>query len=126
MQEVSNKLQKRNYKEKEVAAWCQMHGSRGLGMPLVKHGLFGADILSFAPRASTEVHTHPGDHILFVVAGGGFLVFDGEFHNLAQGDCYFVPGAVPHQVGAAEISLTLLSIANDHRPVDSAERLDIV
>lgn len=124
MQKVSSKLQKRNYGE--VGEWFSMHGSRGLGMPLVKNGNFGADILSFAPGDSTELHTHPGDHILFVVEGNGFLVFNGDLHNLIRGDCYFVPGAVPHQVGATKSPLTLLSIANDHRPVNSAERLKVV
>lgn len=124
MEKVFSKLQKQNCKE--IDQWFNMYGSRGLGMPLVKNGHFGADILSFAPKTSTDLHTHPGDHILFVVEGSGFLVFDGESFDLAQWDCYFVPGAVPHKVGAMETPLMLLSIANDHRPVNSSERMKIV
>lgn len=125
MGQCSISLQKNNYQDPLIRL-VKMHGSTGVGASLVKSGKFAADILFFAEGTSTEMHTHPGDHILFVASGSGFLVFDGHRHDLAQGDCYFVPGSTPHQVGAAQGTLHLLSIANDHRPVDSEERLQIV
>lgn len=113
-------LQKLNWQE--GTNWQSMHLSHGLGLPLVGDGKFAADMLRFEPGKSTALHTHPGDHILFVVDGSGYLVFGGTHHNLSQGDCYYVPGSVPHQVGAMGETLVLLSVANDHRPVGSVWR----
>jgi quercetin dioxygenase-like cupin family protein len=124
MQRISSELQKRNYQD--GGDFVAMVASQGMGLPLVAVDKFGADILRFEPGHKTLMHTHPGDHILFVVKGAGFLIFDGEFYKLSAGDCYFVPGSVPHQVGATIAELLLLSVANNHRPVDSKERLNVV
>jgi quercetin dioxygenase-like cupin family protein len=113
-------LQKSNYIESTQQ--LPMHLSEAKGTPLVKSEDFGADMLAFEPRQSTMIHTHSGDHILFVVSGKGWLLFDGEHCGLSQGDCYYVPGNVPHAVGTQNKSMRLLSIANKHRPVDSVER----
>ena len=124
MQKASSKLQMRNYRDS--GGFVAMVASQGKGKHLVLSDRFGADMLRFDPGHKTEIHTHPGDHILFVAQGNGFLVFDGTYHSLSVGDCYFVPGAVPHQVGAIADALLLLSVANNHQPVDSKERLHVV
>jgi len=124
MRRVSSELQVRNYRDS--GDFLTMVASQGMGKPLVADGRFGADMLRFEPGHKTTIHTHPGDHILFVAQGNGFLVFDGIRHSLSAGDCYFVPGAVPHQVGATTDELLLLSVANNHQPVDSEERLNVV
>jgi len=117
------KLQKANYKKQ--TNWFNMVGSEALGTPLVKQTDFAADMLFFQANQSTCLHTHPGNHILYVVSGSGFLLFAEERHVLTQGDCYFVPGEVPHQVSASKLSsMHLLSIADNHRPVWSEERLN--
>jgi len=105
--------------------YSPMAGSQGMGKPLVKNGRFAADFLSFDSDKETTLHTHPGDHVLIVHAGHGTLIFNGELHELTPGACYFVPGAVPHQIKAGQFGLSLYSVSNDHRPVDSVERLEI-
>jgi len=119
-----SKLQINNY-QSPLHQWLPMVGSQALGIGLVKDGRFAADMLKFEPGQCTSVHTHPGDHILFVVNGNGFLLYDGDRYDLIEGACYFVPGAIPHQVSATSI-MFLLSVSNDHRTVDSAERLRII
>lgn len=109
----------------DIDQWLSMHGSTALGAPLVKQGAFAADILSFELGQRTEPHTHPGNHILFVVEGDGWLIFDGEHYLLKKATCYFVPGSTVHQVGS-DGNMFLLSIADNHRPVNSIERLEIV
>lgn len=117
-------LQIKNYLNS--TEWKAMFGSQALGLSLVKNNNFAADILHFQPNTQTILHTHPGNHILFVVDGSGWLFFDNAMHVLSVGDCYFVPGNIPHQVGTDNTILYLLSIADDHRPVDSPERLQEV
>ena len=106
--------------------WLEMVASEAKGKLLVKDGLFAADMLKFEPGQKTSLHTHPGDHILFVVIGSGLLRYDGLLHELTQYTCYFVPGSTPHQVIAGDSGMYLLSISNNHKPVDSAERLKVV
>jgi quercetin dioxygenase-like cupin family protein len=105
--------------------YSSMFGSQGLGKPLVQSGKFAADFLSFDGYQETSLHTHPGDHILIIYAGCGTLIFDGEPFELMPGTCYFVPGSVPHKIKANCLGLSLYSISNDHRPVNSANRLDL-
>lgn len=101
-----------------------MHGSEGTGIRLLKHGEFGADLVHFAPGKRTDRHTHPGDHILLVLSGKGWLEYGPEKKLLEQGLIYLVPGSVPHAVGASEGEpLLLLSVANDHRDVSAGDRL---
>lgn len=116
-------LQIKNYRESDN--WLPMIGSEATGLPLVKQGDFGADMLHFESSQKTSLHTHPGNHILFVVEGGGYLVFNEEKHDLVQGTCYLVPGESPHQVVAGGFGMILLSIADKHCNVDSEERLRI-
>ncbi len=103
-----------------------MVGSQAVGLPLVKQDGFAADMLHFEAWQQTSLHTHPGDHILFVVTGCGWLDYDVQAYSLREGECYYVPGAVPHRIRAADIGLNLLSVALQHQPVDSAARLEVL
>lgn len=102
-----------------------MVSSDATGLALAKVGGFGADLIRFPAGGEVRPHTHPGDHILVVVSGSGWVDYDGVPHALEAGVLYLVPGSVPHGI-RAETELTLLSIANDHRPVDAESRLEMV
>ena len=99
-----------------------MKNSAGTGMPLVRYGSFGADVIRFQAGEGVQNHVHEGDHILFVLLGRGILVFAGEEYALYPGLCYLVPGAVEHAIRASE-NLVLIAVANQHRPLDSFERM---
>lgn len=103
----------------------QMAHSDGRGLRLLKLGPFGADLIRFAAGRGVREHTHPGDHILIVTGGTGWVDYDGVPYRLEPGVCYLVPGSVPHAI-RAETELTLISVASDHRDVASEERLTIV
>lgn len=119
-------VQIKNYLEAEKLDWKAMHGSQAHGLALVKKDNFAADMLHFMPNEKTSLHTHPGNHILFVVDGGGFLNYGDETHSLDKGTCYLVPGIINHRVSADERGMYLLSIADTHRLVDSKERSEII
>lgn len=103
----------------------QMAHSDGRGLRLAKLGRFGADLIRFAPGKGVGTHTHPGDHVLIVTGGTGWVDYDGVPYRLEPGVCYLVPGSVPHAI-RAESELSLISIANDHRDVASEARLEVV
>jgi quercetin dioxygenase-like cupin family protein len=119
-------LQIKNYLEAEWMDWKKMHGSQAHGLDLVKQDNFAADMLHFLPNEKTSLHTHPGNHILFVVDGGGVLTYGDEEHLLVKGACYLVPGTTNHRVSADERGMYLLSIADAHRLVDSKERTEVI
>ena len=102
-----------------------MHRSDATGRPLLKLGDFGADLIHFEAGGRVEMHTHPGDHILFALAGRGVVVYEGTPHDLEPGVCYLIPGSAPHAVyAAADTPLTLAVVGNRHIPVDCVARLD--
>ena len=103
----------------------QMASSQGTGLPLVSYNGFGADIIQFDAGKGVDSHTHGGDHILLVLSGSGIVEYFDEEHDLYPGVAYFIPGDVPHAI-RAKTNLVLIAVGNDHRPVDSAERLTVV
>lgn len=98
--------------------------SEGTGLHLLGSGRFAADLIHFEPGRGVPCHTHPGSHILICTHGRGFLFLGGNKHEIVQGHCYFVPPMAPHAVYAAkDEAVTLISVADDHRPVDATSRL---
>ena len=99
-----------------------MKASDATAMALVKHGPFAADLIAFDPGGRVNTHTHPGAHILYVLDGEGTVEYaDGDF-PLEPGTIYLVPSNQPHAI-QAKTRLRLLSIADDHKPADSTDRL---
>ena len=103
----------------------QMCSSDGTGSPLVKIGTFGADVIRFDAGKGVTNHTHEGAHILFVIKGSGFVEYDGVDHALEPGVCYLVPSMVDHAIKATT-ELVLIAVGNDHRALDSEDRLELV
>ena len=116
----------------------QMKKSAGTALSLVLDDStkekFGADIIRFAPNSGVELHTHSGAHILLVTKGTGVLTYrtftfgDGiadEKHSLYPGLIYLIPSNVGHAI-YAKTELVLIAIGNDHQPVDSHERLNLI
>lgn len=101
-----------------------MAHSQGRGLPLVGEGRFAADLIRFSAGEGVADHTHPGAHILIVVGGSGWVDYEGEPHRLTVGCIYYVPGGARHAI-RAESELTLISVADDHRPVDAPSRLEV-
>ncbi|WP_273669988.1 cupin domain-containing protein [Janthinobacterium fluminis] len=100
----------------------QMANSMGTGDSLVEHNGFGADVIRFPAGGGVANHTHEGDHILFCIAGEGYVVYEGEPHKLYPGVCYFVLGSVDHAI-KANSDLVLIAVGNKHHPVGSPKRM---
>lgn len=111
-----------------AAAELPMHESDAKGLPLLHNGdSFGADVIEFPPMGMVPMHTHPGDHVLFCVAGSGYVTIGISAPDaISQGDCYLIRSMEPHAVSAGQHGLRLIVVGNNHRPVDSKERLDVV
>ena len=48
------------------------------------------------PDATSAHHIHPWEHSIYILAGSGTLVCDGDNYPIKEGDAIFVPGEVDH------------------------------
>ena len=103
----------------------QMLHSDATGLPLVSVDGFGADIIRFESGKGVTNHTHKGAHILFVLKGTGFVEYEGTDYPLQVGVVYMIPGNVDHAIKATT-ELVLIAVGNDHKPLDSEERLSVI
>lgn len=104
----------------------RMHGAaQATGRSLVSNGTIGADVIRLAAGAGFAPHTHPGHHVLAVIAGTGTITYGGKVYPTEAGEIYLVEGSVPHAVGAISDHL-ILAVGAPHMPVDSDGRMDLV
>jgi quercetin dioxygenase-like cupin family protein len=97
----------------------------GSGLPLVTNGDIGADVIRLPAGSGFAAHTHPGHHVLAVIGGVGTITYAGRIHRTEAGQIYLIEGAVPHAVGAVTDHV-ILAVGAPHKPVASAERMDLV
>lgn len=99
-----------------------MHASVATGRALHSNGDLGVDLIRTPAGGGFVPHTHPGDHLLIVVAGHGTITFDGKVYATKAGQVYMVEGAVPHAVGGVTEHL-ILAVGAPHKAVDSTDRM---
>jgi quercetin dioxygenase-like cupin family protein len=95
------------------------------GRSLVSNGFLGADILHLPAGEGFTPHTHPGDHLLFVLGGKGTITVDGVITPTDAGQAYLIEGGVPHAVGAITPHV-ILAIGAPHRTLDSMDRQQLI
>jgi len=93
------------------------------GEALLSNGFLGADVLHVPAGYGFAPHTHPGDHLLFVLGGQGTITTGGRIIETQPGQAYMVDGAVVHAVGAT-IDHVLLPVGAPHHMIDSETRLE--
>jgi quercetin dioxygenase-like cupin family protein len=101
---------------------AEMAHSNAHGRGLVSNGALGADLIRLEAGDGFTPHTHPGDHLLVIMAGNGTVTIGGKIHPTEAGDIYLVPGMEPHAVGAISEHV-ILAVGAPHMPVDSEDRM---
>jgi quercetin dioxygenase-like cupin family protein len=72
---------------------------RGNGVLMQKLGAGSAmSVLhwNMAPGSVVPMHQHPHEQFGYVIKGGFDMLIGGEKATLKAGDCYFIPGNIPH------------------------------
>ncbi|MEU4772785.1 phosphopantetheine-binding protein [Micromonospora sp. NPDC023644] len=95
------------------------------GRSLVTNGKLGADLIHVPAGNGFAPHTHPGDHLLFVVGGRGTITVGGVITETRAGQVYMIDGAVPHAVGAITDHV-ILAIGSPHRGIEDPERQNLI
>lgn len=100
-----------------------VHGtSSASGRELVTNGAIGADLIRLPAGAGFVPHTHPGHHILTVVAGVGTITYDGRIHETQAGQTLLIEGGIPHAVGAITDHL-ILAVGSPHKRIGADDRM---
>lgn len=73
--------------------------------------------LTMGPNSGFERHVHPFNHVLTILEGSGFVVYDrgdgvDERLDFEAGDVFNVPGTNEHAVSAGPDGITMLSIGS--------------
>lgn len=102
-----------------------VHGADATGSALVSNGEIGADLIRLPAGAGFAPHTHPGHHVLTVVAGTGTITYDGRVYETQSGQTYLIEGEVPHAVGAITDHL-IIAVGSPHKKIDADDRMEPV
>jgi len=87
--------------------------------------------LTMDPNSGFERHVHPHNHVLAILEGSGFLVYDrgdgvDERLEFEAGDVFNVPGTNEHAVSAGADGITMLSIGSPAMRLIDPERMVFV
>jgi quercetin dioxygenase-like cupin family protein len=89
----------------------------------------GADLIEMDAGSAFPLHTHPGDHMLYVIRGRGLVHVDGRDYPVVSGDSIFVPADYPHGVKTyadSVESFCFLAVGHPHKHLSSPERMIVV
>jgi quercetin dioxygenase-like cupin family protein len=98
-------------------------GAAGMTLEQVE---LGADLIEMQPGSAFPLHTHEGDHLLYVISGHGFVHIDGIDRPVREGDTIFVPAEYPHGVLSdpqATDVFCLLAVGHPHKHVGARDRM---
>jgi quercetin dioxygenase-like cupin family protein len=102
-----------------------MHNTTATAWPLVTSGHLGVDHISVPAGAGFPPHTHPGAHLLIVIAGKGTITVDSKIYPTRAGQVYYIEGDHPHAVGAVE-EHHILAVGSPHKGPDDPDRMALV
>lgn len=106
-----------------------IRGKRGVAAQGAEGHPLGIDLIEMEPGAAFPLHTHEGDHILYILAGHGYVHVDGVDHPAAAGDTVFIPAAYAHGVKTdphARERFQFLAVGYPHRHLEASDRMALV
>jgi quercetin dioxygenase-like cupin family protein len=103
----------------------EMHNTDATAWPLVTSGELGVDHISVPAGSGFPPHTHPGAHLLIVIAGRGTITVDSKIYPTHAGQVYYIDGDHPHAVGAID-EHHILAVGSPHRLPNDPERMALV
>lgn len=97
------------------------------GEKLLSNFKIAVDLVVVPPGAGFPVHAHPGDHLLYCIAGLGTFSLAGEVYEVKPGALSMVEGSVPHAVGNPyDQPHVLLAIGSPPRELDAPDRMKVM
>jgi len=100
-----------------------IEGKRGVRAQKADGSYIGCDFIRMQPGSAFPMHTHEGDHVLYIVYGEGFVHIDGRDIAVRADHVIHIPAECPHRVWCAERSLMFAATGHPHIHVDAHDRM---
>ena len=101
-------------------------GRPGLRAQKQDGSYIGADFIRMQPGSAFPFHTHEGDHVLYILAGAGFVHINGEISSVDVGSLIHIEAHRPHGVSvaaSAQASLVFIAIGHPHKSLYALDRM---
>ena len=123
-----------------AGAWVRLHDEHGqvlrgirgrmgaASMSMSDHEI-GVDLIEMEPGSAFPLHTHPGDHILYILEGLGIIKVNEKQHIVREGDTVFIPAEHAHGVSTKAGENTIfrfLAFGHPHKHISAKDRMTIV
>ena len=89
----------------------------------------GLDLMQMQPGSSFPLHTHSGDHVIYVISGRGFVQVGDKNNPVKEGDSVFIPAELSHGFNAcsdAKEPMLFVAVGHPHRNLSSTQRMRLV
>ena len=106
-----------------------IRGRIGVAAPSKTGVEIGIDYMEMSPGSEFPLHTHEGDHILYVIEGKGIAHVDGKDYTLKKGDVIFVPSEYPHAFKTFteyKNKFTFVAVGHPHKKLNAKDRMKLV
>jgi mannose-6-phosphate isomerase-like protein (cupin superfamily) len=105
-----------------------IHGKRGVRGIKGDGTFIGADFIRMGAGTRFPLHTHEGDHELYVISGMGYVHIDGQDIAVRAGSLIHIPGEYPHGVWVGENDgpMVFCAVGHPHHHVHARERMRLV
>ena len=105
-----------------------IEGSKGVRGTKLDGTHIGADFVRMQPGAKFPLHTHEGEHELYVISGYGCVHIDGLDIIVTAGAVIHIPAEYAHNVWVpldAEDPLVFVAVGHPHKAVHSHDRMQL-
>jgi mannose-6-phosphate isomerase-like protein (cupin superfamily) len=102
-----------------------IYGIRGVRGQKPDGTYIGCDFIWFAPHCGFPMHTHDGDHILYIISGRGFIHVDGTDVEVCAGHVVHIPAEYPHRVFTQDCFLHIAATGHPHKEIASPDRMQL-
>lgn len=106
-----------------------IRGSVGVSAQGISGHEIGLDLMEMQPGSFFPLHTHTGDHIIYIISGRGWVKV-GEKNNPVQGgDSVFMPAELSHGFNTyldATKPLIFVAVGHPHKHLSSTHRMKLV
>jgi mannose-6-phosphate isomerase-like protein (cupin superfamily) len=103
-----------------------IRGAQGVRTEKLDGSYLGCDFIWLQPESGFPMHTHAGDHILYVIRGAGFVHIDGRDIPVGVGDVIHIPAEYPHRVWTSGSTLLIAATGHPHKEIEAQDRMSLV
>ena len=106
-----------------------IRGRIGVAAPGISGHEIGLDLMEMQPGSFFPLHTHTGDHIIYIISGQGMVKVGEKNNPVKGGDSVFIPAELPHGFNTcpdATEPLVFAAVGHPHQHISSTQRMKLV